>query len=311
MPRACCARATWRRGDYHACRFVRVPNVAEEECPTPAPRRRPAQEGRVGHVNRIKALLALHGVRDYQPLRQDRRGAFEALRAWDGAPLPPHCHREIERELAASNSYWSRSRQSRTASRPPPVPPPPRRRSPHSRRSCASAARPRRFSCARCSAEVSVTGAVSPRSRGWRRGPYSSGRLHHEQGISKAGNPIVRARPRPARPGVGSSFPDRQRDHGLVPRQGGRRRWTRQAGRHRRGPGSSRSHSGGWPRSASCPRVPGSGPRWRPAEDRAEVVWALSPPPPGRAGGCVARGGENAPPEHTDRPPPGGLACDE
>ena len=84
------ALQAWRRGDYHACRFVRC-QMWPRRIPTPAPRARPARKERVGHVNRIKALLALHGVRDYQPLRQDRR-AFEALRAWDGAPLPPHCH---------------------------------------------------------------------------------------------------------------------------------------------------------------------------------------------------------------------------
>ena len=35
---------------------------------------------RVGHVNRMKALLALHGVRDYRPLRADRRVILSQLR---------------------------------------------------------------------------------------------------------------------------------------------------------------------------------------------------------------------------------------
>ena len=61
--------------------------------------RRPHRElarltkGRVGHADRIKALLALHGVRDYRPLRRDRREAVirpaDGVRGAAAGPVPP------------------------------------------------------------------------------------------------------------------------------------------------------------------------------------------------------------------------------
>lgn len=54
---------------------------------------------RVQHVNRIKGLLATQGVHDYLPLRRDRRERLAELRTGDGRALPPCLRREIEREF--------------------------------------------------------------------------------------------------------------------------------------------------------------------------------------------------------------------
>ena len=54
---------------------------------------------RVQHVNRIKGLLFAQGVRDYEPLRRDRRRRIDELRTGFGAPLPVHVKAQIEREL--------------------------------------------------------------------------------------------------------------------------------------------------------------------------------------------------------------------
>ena len=189
------ALQAWRRGDRHACRFVRVPDVAEEDARRPHRELDRLGKERVGHVNRIKGLLALHGVRDYQPLRQDRRGAFEALRAWDGAALPPHCRREIERELARLELVLEQiaAAQDDLATAV----------------DAAAAAEEAvtalealvcvgRETAAVLVREVFCRGFGDRRSlaafTGLAPSPYSSGRLHHEQGISKAGNPVVRAR---------------------------------------------------------------------------------------------------------------------
>ena len=77
---------------------MRVPSVAEED-----DRRRHRERDRligerVQHVNRIKGLLALHGIYDYQPLRPDRMQQLERLRTADGS-LPPRLKAEILREL--------------------------------------------------------------------------------------------------------------------------------------------------------------------------------------------------------------------
>ena len=72
----------------------------------------------MGHVNSIKALLALHGVSDYQPLRQDRRAKFAELRAADGKSIPPRCRAEIERELGRLELVLEHSAQVEAALAP-------------------------------------------------------------------------------------------------------------------------------------------------------------------------------------------------
>jgi transposase len=61
----CLLRAlqAWRRGDRHACSFVLVPSVEEEDARRPHRELARLTKERVAHVNRIKGLLALHGVR--------------------------------------------------------------------------------------------------------------------------------------------------------------------------------------------------------------------------------------------------------
>jgi transposase len=89
-----------RRGDRQACNFVRVPTIEEEDARRPHRELNRLRKERVGHVNRIKALLALHGIANYQPLRQDRRWRLAELRTAEGQTIPPACRAEVDRELA-------------------------------------------------------------------------------------------------------------------------------------------------------------------------------------------------------------------
>src|SRR5215475_6336002 len=87
------------RGEPKVWSVVRVPSVAEED-----DRRLHRERGRligerVQHVNRIKGLLAIHGIYNYQPLRRDRMQQLERLRTADGQTLPPRLTAEILREL--------------------------------------------------------------------------------------------------------------------------------------------------------------------------------------------------------------------
>src|SRR5215472_13358971 len=87
------------RGEPKVWSVVRVPSVAEED-----DRRRHRERGRlinerIQHVNRIKGLLAIHGIYDYQPLRRDRMQQLEQMRTADGRTLPPRLKAEILREL--------------------------------------------------------------------------------------------------------------------------------------------------------------------------------------------------------------------
>lgn len=87
------------RGERARCRMVRVPTVAEEDAKRTHRERRRLVKERTGHTNRIKALLALHGITDYEPLKADRRQRLSALVTHNGEPLPPRLRREISREL--------------------------------------------------------------------------------------------------------------------------------------------------------------------------------------------------------------------
>lgn len=91
--------AALERGEADACSVVRVPSVAEEDAKRLHRERARLLEERVSHVNRIKALLALHGVAGFEPVRADRRARFAALRGPGGAALPEGLAREIGREL--------------------------------------------------------------------------------------------------------------------------------------------------------------------------------------------------------------------
>jgi transposase len=87
------------RGEPKVWSVVRVPSVAEED-----DRRLHRERGRliserIQHINRIKGLVALHGIYDYEPLRRDRMQQLERLRTADGQTLPARLKAEILREL--------------------------------------------------------------------------------------------------------------------------------------------------------------------------------------------------------------------
>jgi transposase len=93
------ALRAWLGGDRLRCRMVRVPSVAEEDARRPHRERERLVRERVQHVNRLKALCALHGIKHFAPLRADRRAQLAALATWAGTPLPPAAAAELAREL--------------------------------------------------------------------------------------------------------------------------------------------------------------------------------------------------------------------
>jgi transposase len=83
------------RGETDAARVVHVPSVVEEDA-----RQLNRELERLGkestaHSNRMKALLFSRGIRDFEPMRQDR---LATLRTWNGEPLPPRLMHELVRE---------------------------------------------------------------------------------------------------------------------------------------------------------------------------------------------------------------------
>jgi len=87
------------RGEPKVWSVVRVPSVAEEDDRRLHRERGRLMNERIQHVNRIKGLLAIHGIYNYQPLRRDRMQQLERLRTADGRTLSPRLKAEIRREL--------------------------------------------------------------------------------------------------------------------------------------------------------------------------------------------------------------------
>jgi transposase len=89
----------WKRGEPRVCSMVRAPAREEEDRRRLTRERRTLITERTVHTNRIKGLLFGQGIRDYEPLRKDRRERLEALRTGDGEPLGRQLKAQISREL--------------------------------------------------------------------------------------------------------------------------------------------------------------------------------------------------------------------
>ena len=87
------------RGEPKVWSVVRVPTVIEEDNRRLHRERSRLINERIQHVNRIKGLLAIHGIYDYEPMHPERIQRLERLRTADRHTLPLHLKAEILREL--------------------------------------------------------------------------------------------------------------------------------------------------------------------------------------------------------------------
>jgi transposase len=190
------ALMAWWRGDRAVCSMVQVPSVEREDARRTHRERQRLIAERVQHVNRIKGLLATQGIYDVQPLRRDRWERLDELRTGDGRELPPRLRREIEREFKRLELVLEQI-EATEAERDAAVAVP--------AADDADAAKVvqlaklggigtelatvlvrealhRSFTNRR---EVAAYAGLTP-------SPYASGERHRDQGISKAGNPLLR-----------------------------------------------------------------------------------------------------------------------
>jgi transposase len=89
----------WLRGEPRVCSMVRPPSPEAEDRRRIVRERKTLTAERVAEVNRIKGLLFSQGIFDYEPLRRDRRRRLEALRTGDGRELGTFMKAQIERAL--------------------------------------------------------------------------------------------------------------------------------------------------------------------------------------------------------------------
>jgi transposase len=186
-----------KRGEPRVCAMVRVPTPEEED------RRRLCRElksligERVRHVNRLKGLFFAQGIGDYEPRRSDRRERLDGLRTGDGRPLPEHLKALARRELDVIellNAQIEEVKAGRdallAAARATASPPAPvamllglKGVGPGFAGALWSEGLFRHFDNRR---QVAAYAGLAPT-------PWQSGRVDHEQGVSKAGNPRLRA----------------------------------------------------------------------------------------------------------------------
>jgi transposase len=177
--------------------MVRVPTPEEED------RRRLCRElktlvgERIRHVNRLKGLFFAQGIGDYEPRRSDRRERLDGLRTGDGRPLPEHLKALARRELDVIELLNARIEEVKAgrdallaAARATASPPAPvamllglKGVGPGFAGALWSEGLFRHFDNRR---QVAAYAGLAPT-------PWQSGRVDHEQGVSKAGNPRLRA----------------------------------------------------------------------------------------------------------------------
>lgn len=152
---------------------------------------------RIRHVNRLKGLFFAQGIADYEPRNKDRRDRLEELRTGDGRPLPLHLKSLALRELEIIellNRQIDTVKAERDAllehagfagSEPEPV-----RMlldlkgiGPGFAGALWSEGLFRKFENRR---QVAAYAGLAPT-------PWKSGTINHEEGVSKAGNPRLRA----------------------------------------------------------------------------------------------------------------------
>jgi transposase len=88
-----------QRGEPRVCAMVKAPTPEEEDRRRICRERKTLTSERVEHVNRIKGLLFAQGVSGYEPMHRHRRARLEDLRTGDGRPLPRHLKAQLIREL--------------------------------------------------------------------------------------------------------------------------------------------------------------------------------------------------------------------
>jgi transposase len=187
------ALLAYKRGEPRVCSMVRAPSPQEEDRRRVLRERKALTTERVRHVNRIKGLLFGQGVSGYEPLRRDRRARLETLRTGDERKLPRRLKAQILRELDRLELLLDQIKAIE-ADRDELL-------------ACDEAAAPaailmqlkgvgpefgailwseclfRRFDNRR---QVAAFAGLAPT-------PWQSGKVNHEQGVSKAGSPRLRA----------------------------------------------------------------------------------------------------------------------
>jgi transposase len=89
----------WLRGEAKHCTMAAIPTLAEEDAKRPSREREKLVGERTRLVNRMKAALARHGIRGFNPKLKKAPARLEALRTAEGVRLPANTLAELRRDM--------------------------------------------------------------------------------------------------------------------------------------------------------------------------------------------------------------------
>src|SRR5215472_7589170 len=89
----------WFRGEHGHCSVAVVPTIAEEDAKRPHRERESLLKERTSTINRMKAVLAQFGVRNFKPTLRKAAEKIDAVRTPEGAPLPPNAAAALRRQI--------------------------------------------------------------------------------------------------------------------------------------------------------------------------------------------------------------------
>lgn len=184
----------YKRGEPRVCAMVRPPTPEQEDRRRVSRERKTLMTERVEHTNRIKGLLFAQGVVDYEPLLKTRRARLDAVKTGDGRLMPEHIKQQIVRELdrlelvmaqikaveAERDALLARAGQAASP---------------------AACLRRLKGVAEEFAAVLWLEGLYKSFDNrrqlaayaGLAPSPWKSGKIDHEQGVSKAGNPRLRS----------------------------------------------------------------------------------------------------------------------
>jgi transposase len=193
------ALLAFKRGEPRVCSMVKAPSPEEEDQRRLCRERKALIGERVRHINRIKGLLFAQGIGDYEPEKRDRRARLDELRTGDGRDLPTHLKTQILREIDRLELLMAQVKvveaERDALLRPEPEPEAAPAPAPAAKLTQLRGIGPefasilwaeglyRAFDNRR---KITAYAGLAPT-------PWRSGKIDHEQGISKAGNPRLRA----------------------------------------------------------------------------------------------------------------------
>lgn len=188
------ALLAYKRCEPRVCAILRVPSPEQEDRRRVVRERKALINERIRHVNRIKGLLFSQGASGYEPLHRNRRERLEMLETGDGRPLPSALKAQISRELDRLEllikqiAAVENSRDEMLASTEQNGPAPAlllglRGIGPEFAAVLWSEGLCRRFDNRR---QVAAYAGLAPT-------PWQSGQVSQDQGVSKSGNPRLRA----------------------------------------------------------------------------------------------------------------------